>query len=255
MQVVLLGAAVLVVGAFALPAAAGVPLFVLGTATFLGQVLHGEHGRVRGLDRGATAAFRSLGGVERRVHAGVAGLQAVGYRRGGYWAAALASLLPSIVLAVVLGSALSGIGGEALGSVLFLGLPPAGFVGAYVGTRALHLRALRRRRDREQATVQRVRTRQFDRCACFETPVLTGAFVDVVRRSHLRSLPADAPLRLAVAERLQAPADLASCPTTGYLWLQPRRSSGQPLLLRGAVAAGPPVGEVRGVDAPTGFYL
>lgn len=85
--------------------------------------------------------------------------------------------------------------------------------------------------------------------------MLTGAFVDTVRRSHLRPIAPDASLRLAVAERLEAPADLVLCPTTGHLWLQPRRSSGQPLLLRGAVAAGPPVEEVRGADAPTGFYL
>jgi hypothetical protein len=37
--------------------------------------------------------------------------------------------------------------------------------------------------------------------------------------------------------------------------LQPRRASGQPLLLRGAAATGAPVDDVRGQDVPTGFYL
>jgi hypothetical protein len=75
-------------------------------------------------------------------------------------------LIPSVVLAAVIGTALQGTGGEALSTALLLGGPASAFVGAYVGARALHVRFLRRRRDREQATVHRARTRQFDRCAC-----------------------------------------------------------------------------------------
>lgn len=254
-RVVLLAAAVVVVTAVALPAVPGVPLLLGGLGAVVAQLLRNEHGRLTGLDRVASTAFRSLGGVEHRVHAGVAGLHAVGYQRGGYWAAALASLLPSVLLVAVLGSALHGLGGEALSTGLFLGVPAAGFVGAYLGARTLHVRVLRRRREREQATARRGRTRQFDRCACFETPVLTGAFVDTVRDAHLQPVAEDAPFRLAVTERLVAPADLAFCPTTGHLWLQPNRTCGQPLLLRGAVAAGAPVEDVRGANLPTGFYL
>lgn len=173
---------------------------------------------------------------------------------GSHRPAALALTVATGLTAWALGGQLAGglaaqalLAGAALAAVVLLAVTVVG--------RAVRGREALRRRRREAALAHRTRARLLRRCACVETPVVTGAHVADLLRGHLRAVGPHTVAVSAVTARLGAGADLALCPTTGYLWLVSAREPGRELLLRGAVAAGAPVEDVPGPAVPTGFYL
>ncbi|GAB3462711.1 hypothetical protein AB1207_10370 [Kineococcus endophyticus] len=173
---------------------------------------------------------------------------------GEHRPAALAVTVATGIAAWALGGQLAG--GLATEAVLAgVVLAVAALVAGPVLAQTVRSRGARSRRRREAAVAHRARARLFTRCACVETPVVAGAHVADLLQGHLRRVGPGSSALSFVTARLVSAADLAVCPTTGFLWLVPARAPGRELLLRGAVAAGAPAEEVPGQSVPTGFYL